>query len=64
MFGGLLACGLTHTGVVTLDLVKCQRQVYPDKYNSLVDGIKKIYGKNGIRGITLGWGPTFVGYSL
>lgn len=23
MVGGLMACGLTHTAVVTLDLVKC-----------------------------------------
>jgi len=64
MIGGNLACGLTHTAIVTLDLIKCQRQVYPDKYSSLMDGVRKIYSKNGLRGITLGWGPTFVGYSL
>jgi len=26
--------------------------------------MKKIYAKNGLPGVTLGWGPTFVGYSL
>ena len=26
-FGGLLSCGLTHTAVVPLDLVKCRIQV-------------------------------------
>ena len=27
-FGGILSCGLTHTAVVPLDLVKCRIQVY------------------------------------
>ena len=27
-FGGLLSCGLTHTAVVPLDLVKCRIQVW------------------------------------
>lgn len=27
MAGGVLACGLTHTGIVPLDLVKCRKQV-------------------------------------
>lgn len=26
-FGGVLSCGLTHTAVVPLDLVKCRMQV-------------------------------------
>ena len=26
--GGILACGVTHTLVTPLDLVKCRRQVY------------------------------------
>lgn len=26
-FGGILSCGLTHTAVVPLDLVKCRLQV-------------------------------------
>ena len=26
-FGGILSCGLTHTSVVPLDLVKCRIQV-------------------------------------
>ena len=28
MVGGLLACGLTHTAIVPLDVVKCRRQVF------------------------------------
>ena len=26
-FGGILSCGLTHTGLVSIDLVKCRIQV-------------------------------------
>ncbi len=62
--GGALACGLTHTAIVTLDLVKCKRQVDPTLYKSLGDGIKTIYNTKGAKGLTLGWGPTLVGYSL
>lgn len=64
MMGGILACGLTHTSVVTLDLVKCQRQVDPNLYKSLGDGISKIYKQRGFKGITTGWAPTYIGYSL
>ena len=28
-FGGILSCGLTHTAVVPLDIVKCRVQVRP-----------------------------------
>ena len=33
--GGVLSCGLTHTAVVPLDLVKCRMQVDPQKYKSI-----------------------------
>lgn len=62
--GGALACGLTHTAIVTLDLVKCKRQVDPNMYKSLGDGIKTLYSTKGVRGITTGWAPTLVGYSF
>ena len=62
--GGALACGLTHTAIVTLDLIKCQRQIDPNAYKSLGDGIKTIHARSGFRGLTLGWAPTLVGYSL
>lgn len=64
MAGGMFACGLTHTSVVTLDLVKCRRQVDAKLYKTLGDGVKTIYRTEGFRGLTLGWGPTLVGYSL
>ena len=34
-FGGVLSCGLTHTLVTPLDLVKCRLQVNKEKYKSL-----------------------------
>jgi len=35
--GGALSCGLTHTAVTPLDLVKCRLQVNKEKYKELVD---------------------------
>ena len=63
MGGGILSCGLTHTAVVTLDLIKCRRQVDATVYKSLGDGFNKIRAAEGIRGLTVGWAPTLVGYS-
>ena len=40
MFAGSLSCGLTHTLVVPLDLVKCRMQVDSAKYPSLPQGLK------------------------
>lgn len=38
--GGVLSCGLTHTMVTPLDLVKCRIQVDPAKYKSVFNGFK------------------------
>lgn len=62
--GGALACGLTHAGIVTLDLVKCQRQIDPTLYKSLGEGISTLWKANGLKGVTVGWLPTLIGYSL
>lgn len=63
-FGGLMACGLTHTAVTPLDLVKVRRQVDSSLYKSNAQGWGLIYrAEGGLRGIFTGWGPTFVGYS-
>merc|ERR1719305_591596 len=39
-FGGMLSCGLTHTAVVPLDLIKCRIQVDAAKYGNIVKGFK------------------------
>ncbi|EEQ88499.1 hypothetical protein RJZ56_000250 [Blastomyces dermatitidis] len=63
IFGGLLACGLTHALVTPLDLVKCRRQVDPNMYKGNLEAWSKIGRAEGIRGIFTGWGPTLYGYS-
>merc|ERR1712002_413965 len=63
-FGGLLSCGITHTAIVPLDLVKCRIQVDPDKYKGIVTGFKVSIKEGGVRGLALGWAPTFIGYSM
>ncbi|KAL2846951.1 mitochondrial carrier domain-containing protein [Aspergillus pseudoustus] len=62
-FGGLLACGLTHTAVTPLDLIKCRRQVDSKLYTSNMDAFRKIRATEGFRGVFTGWSPTFFGYS-
>lgn len=32
MMGGILSCGITHTVVCPLDIVKCRKQVPPYSY--------------------------------
>lgn len=63
-FGGLLACGLTHTAVTPLDLVKCRRQVDSKMYKGNFEAWGKIARAEGLRGVFTGWGPTFWGYSV
>ncbi|XP_044714900.1 mitochondrial carrier protein [Hirsutella rhossiliensis] len=61
--GGLMACGLTHTAVTPLDLVKTRRQVDPKLYTSNFQAWGRIYRAEGLRGIFTGWSPTLFGYS-
>lgn len=63
-FGGLLSCGLTHTAVVPLDLVKCRIQVDSAKYKNIGTGFKVTMAEEGARGLVKGWAPTFIGYSI
>jgi len=63
-FGGIVSCGITHTAVVPLDLVKCRLQVNPDKYRNIINGFKVTVAKDGTRGLAKGWAPTFIGYSM
>lgn len=66
MMGGVLACGLTHTAVVTLDVAKCRAQAHSKSGRwpkGLVAGIQKIVKEEGMSGLKTGWVPTFYGYS-
>lgn len=62
--GGILSCGITHTAVVPLDLVKCRIQVDPVKYKSVFNGFQVTLREDGARGLAKGWAPTFFGYSM
>jgi len=63
-FGGILSCGVTHTAVVPLDLVKCRIQVDPAKYGGLVNGFRVTLSEGGTRALGKGWAPTAIGYSM
>jgi len=63
MMGGILSCGITHTIVCPLDIVKCRMQAMPGLYKGVGDGFRSIWAAEGARGFTLGWAPTLVGYS-
>lgn len=72
MIGGILSCGITHTAVTPLDLVKCNVQANPNEFKNTFQGFRYIYsgqanhlGYNaGLRGVVKGFGPTFFGYSI
>merc|ERR1712168_434554 len=64
MIGGSLSCGLTHTLVVPLDLVKCRMQVDSVKYPSLGTGFKVTVAEGGVKALARGWAPTLIGYSM
>lgn len=62
--GGIISCGSTHTMVVPLDLVKCRLQVDAAKYKSVFTGFKITLKEDGVKGLSRGWSPTLIGYSL
>lgn len=61
MLGGALACGLTHIAIVPLDVAKCKIQINSSYAQSMIDGIRKVKIN---KQLTLGWGPTAIGYSM
>jgi solute carrier family 25 phosphate transporter 3 len=63
MFGGVLSCGLTHTAIVPLDVVKCNMQTNPKQFTGLVPGLKTLVALEGTNGLIKGWAPTLIGYS-
>lgn len=60
MIGGALACGLTHTAIVPLDIMKCKKQIDPTFCKGMADGLSKVKASGHM---TLGWAPTLIGYS-
>jgi solute carrier family 25 phosphate transporter 3 len=64
MIAGILSCGITHTAITPLDVAKCNMQVSPEKYKSLMQTIKTIAAEEGSAAILKGWAPTLIGYSM
>lgn len=62
--GGILSCGITHTALTPLDMVKCRIQTNPTKYKNIFNGFKVTIAEDGARGLAKGWAPTAIGYSL
>jgi solute carrier family 25 phosphate transporter 3 len=62
--GGAASCGITHTAIVPLDLVKCNMQVDPKRFTGLGVGFKLVLKEGGVRSLAKGWAPTAIGYSL
>ncbi|KAI3463573.1 hypothetical protein Pfo_020236 [Paulownia fortunei] len=61
--GGILSCGLTHTAVTPLDIIKCNMQIDPAKYKSVSSGFSILLKEQGVKGFFRGWAPTLLGYS-
>jgi solute carrier family 25 (mitochondrial phosphate transporter), member 3 len=64
MIGGALACGVTHTAVTPLDVIKCNMQVDPTKYKSLGSSYKLVLAEEGAAGLWKGVTPTCIGYHM
>jgi solute carrier family 25 phosphate transporter 3 len=61
--GGIASCGLTHTAVTPLDVVKCNMQTDPAKYKGIRSGFAVVLKEQGPAGLMRGWLPTLLGYS-
>jgi solute carrier family 25 phosphate transporter 3 len=59
--GALAAC-FTHVIMVPLDVVKTRMQLSPTAYPNAATAVRTIRSNEGIRGLTLGLGPTNYGY--
>jgi len=62
--GGAISCGLTHTLVVPLDLVKCRMQVDKVKYPNMPTAFKVTLADGGVKALGRGWAPTAIGYTM
>jgi len=63
--GGVLSCGLTHFAVTPVDVVKCNAQADPAKFNKGMFGNMGMWAREqGVRSLFRGWAPTLIGYSF
>jgi solute carrier family 25 phosphate transporter 3 len=64
MIAGVLSCGITHTVICPLDVVKCNMQTNPSKFRGLLPGLSVIIKEEGSMAVWKGWLPTAIGYSM
>ena len=64
MAGGIFACGLTHTFVCPMDIVKCNMQANSSKFKTMKSSYQALVAESGYKWVKLGWLPTLIGYSL
>lgn len=63
MVAGILSCGITHTVICPLDVVKCNMQTNPQKFKGLIPGLSTLVKEEGAMAVWKGWLPTAIGYS-
>jgi len=62
---GIFSCGITHTLVTPIDMVKCNKQNNPARFNKGMFGNMGILASiKGPKALMRGWAPTLVGYSF
>lgn len=62
---GAIGCGITHSSLVPIDVVKTRIQLEPTVYNKgMVSSFKKIISQEGSKALLTGFGPTLLGYSI
>lgn len=62
---GAIGCGVTHSSMVPIDVVKTRIQLEPTVYNKgMVGSFKQIINAEGVGALMTGFGPTLLGYSL
>ncbi|SCU97685.1 LANO_0E16666g1_1 [Lachancea nothofagi CBS 11611] len=62
---GAIGCGVTHSAMVPIDVVKTRIQLEPTVYNKgMVNSFKQIVSAEGAGALLTGFGPTLIGYSL
>ena len=62
--GGILSCGVMHTLITPLDVMKCNLQANPNKYQNIGRGLRLLLHEEGMYGLWKGWQPTLLAYSL
>ena len=62
---GGICCGITHSALCPVDVVKTRIQLDPQKYNKgMIGGFRQVIAAEGVGALATGLGPTAVGYFI